>query len=81
MLNDSIIKDLQIITKKYGKDGSITQEELCDKLVQHDLSSNEYNEVVEYLSNEGIIVESIDEEIKDSDLKQIISNVKVDDPV
>jgi len=54
---------------------------LCDKLVQHDLSSNEYNEVVEYLSNEGIIVESIDEEIKDSDLKQIISNVKVDDPV
>jgi len=43
MLNDSIIKDLQIITKKYGKDGSITQEELCDKLVQHDLSSNEYN--------------------------------------
>ena len=81
MLNSNIIKDLQMITNKYGKDGSITQEELCDKLVHHDLSSNEYNAVVEYLSAEGIVVESIDEEIKDSELKQIISTVKVDDPV
>ncbi len=81
MLNANIQKDLQTIVKKYGRVGSISQEELFDKLTQHDLTSEEYNEVTEYLANENIIVESLDEEIKDSDLKQIISNVKVDDPV
>ena len=81
MLNDGIMNDLQPIIKKYSKEGVITQEELCDKLIQHDLTSNEYNEVVDYLNNEGITVELPEDEIKDSDLKQIINSVKVDDPV
>lgn len=81
MLNDGIMNDLQSIVKKYSKDGFITQEQLCDRLIQHDLTSNEYNEVVDYLNNEGIIVEMPEDEIKDSDLKQIINSVKVDDPV
>ena len=81
MLNDGIMNDLQSIVKKYSKDGVITQEQLCDRLIQHDLTSNEYNEVVDYLNNEGIIVEMPEDEIKDSDLKQIINSVKVDDPV
>ena len=81
MLNDGIMNYLQSIVKKYSKDGVITQEQLCDRLIQHDLTSNEYNEVVDYLNNEGIIVEMPEDEIKDSDLKQIINSVKVDDPV
>ncbi len=81
MLNDGIMNDLQSIVKKYSKDGVITQEQLCDRLIQHDLTSNEYNEVVDYLNNEGITVEMPEDEIKDSDLKQIINSVKVDDPV
>lgn len=81
MLNDGIMNDLQSIVKKYSKDGFITQEQLCDRLIQHDLTSNEYNEVVDYLNNEGITVEMPEDEIKDSDLKQIINSVKVDDPV
>ena len=81
MLNQSVIKDLQQIVTKYSKDGTISHDELYDKLIHQDLSSIEFDEAIEYLKAENIIVESIDEEIKDSELKQIISNVKVDDPV
>ena len=81
MLNENLLNDLQNIATRYSKDGSITQEELCNRLISHDLSSEDYNEVVAYLAGEGITVESTDEEIKDSELKQIISSVRVDDPV
>ena len=81
MLNESVLKDLEQIINKYSKDGSITQEELYDKLIHQDLSSAEFNEAVEFLKSANIAVENIEEEIKDSDLKQIMSTVKVDDPV
>jgi len=81
MLNESVLKDLEQIINKYSKDGSITQEELYDKLIHQDLSSAEFNEAIEFLKSANIAVENIEEEIKDSDLKQIMSTVKVDDPV
>ena len=81
-MEEKLQKDVQNLIKSAKKQGSITEEEIGTKLIEYDLSSSELKDIVEQFQKEGIVVETIDEEIiKDEDLKDIISNVRVDDPV
>lgn len=81
-MEEKLQKDVQNLIKNAKKQGSITEEEIGTKLIEYDLSSSELKDIVEQFQKEGIVVETIDEEIiKDEDLKDIISNVRVDDPV
>lgn len=76
---DKEVADLIIYAQKQG---SITEEEIGNKLIKHDLTVEEINEIITKLKEQNITVEKSDEEvIKDEDLKELMNNVKVDDPV
>ncbi len=80
---DSLEKEFQEILKNAKRDGnSITEEDLGEKLINYELTAEEMEKFKARLEDEGIDVEpSMDETIKDDELKELISNVKVDDPV
>ena len=74
------IESLKKLAKENGN--VITEEDLGEKLVDFGLTFEELNNIKENLEDAGITVEpAIDEAIKDEELKEIISTVKVDDPV
>ena len=75
-------KDIEDLIKLAKKEGVITTDEIGSKLINYELSAKELDEVIARLESEGITVEQEEEEmIKDDELKEIISNVKIDDPV
>ena len=77
-----IEKDIEDLIKLAKKEGVISNEEIGSKLINYELSSKDMDEVIARLESEGITVEQEEEEmIKDDELKEIISNVKIDDPV
>ena len=80
---DNLEQEISKIIKDASKDGnSITEEELGARLINYELSADELKDVKERLEDEGITVEpSVDEVIKDEELKNLISDVKVGDPV
>lgn len=80
---NSIDEEIEQILKEARKDGNvITEEDLGAKLINFDLTSDELNGIKERLESEGITIEPpVEEVIKDEDLKELISTVKVDDPV
>ncbi len=79
---ESLEKDIEELTKYAKKNGSITEDEIGSKLVKHDLSMSEIENIIKQLRTDGVNVESAEDiTIKDEELKEIISNVKVDDPV
>ena len=77
--------DLEIeeIIKESRKNGNtITEEDLGEKLINYELTVNDMNAIKEKLEEAGIVIEeSVDNTIKDEELKELINNVKVDDPV
>ena len=80
---NSLEQEVEQIIKDARRDGNvITDEDLGAKLINYELSIDEMKEVKDKLEEEGITVEPpVEESIKDEDLKELISNVKVDDPV
>ncbi|MBE5758100.1 MAG: RNA polymerase sigma factor RpoD [Clostridiales bacterium] len=76
-------QEIEKLIKTAKSNGNvISEEDIGEKLVNFELSLDEINNVKETLEEAGISVEAtIDETIKDEELKEIISNVKVDDPV
>ena len=75
-------KDIEDLIKLAKKEGVISTEEIGSKLINYELSAKDLDEVIARLESEGITVEQEEEElIKDDELKEIISNVKIDDPV
>ena len=80
---NSLEQEIEQIIKDARRDGNvITDEDLGAKLINYELSIDEMKEVKDKLEEEGITVEPpVEESIKDEDLKELISNVKVDDPV
>lgn len=75
--------EIQEIIKEAKKNGCvISEEDLGEKLINYELSSKDMDKIKEQLEEEGISVEeAIDNTIKDEELKELISNAKVDDPV
>ena len=80
---NNLEQEIEQIIKDAKKEGNtITEEDLGAKLINFELSSDELKEIKDKLEDEGITVEpSVDETIKDEELKQLINDVKVDDPV
>ena len=80
---NNLEQEIEQILKDAKKDGNtITEEDLGAKLINFELSSDELKEIKDRLEDEGITVEpAVDETIKDEELKQLINDVKVDDPV
>ena len=80
---NSLEQEIEQIIKDSRRDGNvITEEDLGAKLINYELSIDEMKEVKDKLEEEGVTVEPpVEESIKDEDLKELISNVKVDDPV
>ncbi len=78
-----IAEDIARIIKDAKKAGNyITEDDFADKLIAHELSPEDIAVIKDVLEAEGIVVEqSVDDAIKDEDLKEIIASVKVDDPV
>jgi len=81
-MEEKLQKEIQALLKSAKKQGSISEEEIGTKLIEFDLSSDELKDIIDSFQKEGVTVETLDEEIiKDEDLKDIITSVKVDDPV
>ena len=76
---ETVLEEIKIYARSSG---SITEDEIGAKLIDFDLSLDELQTIIEQLAAEGLKIEqSVEEEIKDEDLKSIISDVRVDDPV
>ncbi|MBE5736394.1 MAG: RNA polymerase sigma factor RpoD [Clostridiales bacterium] len=74
------MQELIIEIRKSG--GVISEEALGEKLINYEFTAKQLEEVKGMLEDAGIeIEESVDNTIKDEELKELISNVKVDDPV
>lgn len=79
---EKIDEEILPILKQIVKDGAITEDELGEKLLKFELSNDQMEEINNYLTEQGVNIESTDAAlVKDEDLKDIISSVKVDDPV
>ena len=72
----------EIISSAKKNDNVISEDALGEKLINYELTIEELNKIKAQLEEAGIeIEESVDNTIKDEELKELISNVKVDDPV
>lgn len=80
---ENLEQELQEIIKDAKRNNNtILEDDLGEKLINFEISSSEMEKIKERLEDEGIIVEeSMDNSIKDEELKELISNTKVDDPV
>ena len=79
---EALEKEILDILKKIEKQGTVSEDELGEKLLKFDLTNDQMEEITNYLTEAGVIIESSDAElVKDEDLKDIITTVKVDDPV
>ena len=75
-------KEILDILKKIEKQGTVSEDELGEKLLKFDLTNDQMEEITNFLTENGVVIESADAElVKDEDLKDIITTVKVDDPV
>ena len=75
--------ELEEIIKDAKKSGNvITEEDLGEKLINYELTAKDLEGIKEKLEEMGVTIEeSVDNTIKDEELKDLISNIKVDDPV
>ena len=75
--------EIQEIIKEAKKTGGVIAEDaLGEKLINFELSVNDLKSIKERLEEAGIsIEESVDDMIKDEELKSLINTAKVDDPV
>ena len=75
--------EIQELIKDAKRNGSVISEDaIGEKLINFELSAKDMKTIKEKLEDAGITIdESVDDVIKDEELKLLISNAKVDDPV
>ena len=75
--------EIQEIIKESKKTGGVIAEDvLGEKLINFELTANDLKAIKERLEDAGVsIEESVDDMIKDEELKNLINTAKVDDPV
>jgi len=77
-----LVKEVEELIKVAKKRGSITEGEIGESLIEYDLSKQQLKNIIEEFKREGVQVEDDDESLmKDVDLKDIITSIKLDDPV
>ncbi len=75
-------EEIESIIADAKKENFITEEEITSRLAKYDIGMDDEKDLVNRLMDQGITVELTPEvEIKDEDLKEIMNNVRVDDPV
>lgn len=75
-------KIVDSLLKSAKKSGAISEQEIGSALVDFDLSSSELRAVIDKFEKEGIVVEEDDDVLaKDDMLSDIMSTIKLDDPV
>ena len=79
---DELELDIKKLKDMAKANGYITTDEIGAKLIDHELTIEEIEKIINSFKADGIVVEdNSDNDIKDEELKDIISSVKVDDPV
>ncbi len=74
--------DVENLIQSAKKTNEIHEEDIESKLVKHELTPEIMAGIISMFEDEGVkVIPSEDIEVKDEDLKEIISTVKVDDPV
>ena len=74
--------DVENLIQSAKKTNEIHEEDIASKLVKHELTPEIMAGIISMFEDEGVkVIPSEDIEVKDEDLKEIISTVKVDDPV
>ena len=74
--------DIENLIQAAKKTNEISEEDIANKLVKHELTPEIMAGIISMFEDEGIkVIPAEDIEVKDEDLKEIISTVKVDDPV
>ncbi|MCI5714581.1 MAG: hypothetical protein MR288_03015, partial [Firmicutes bacterium] len=74
--------DIENLIQTAKKTNEISEEDIANKLVKHELTPEIMAGIISMFEDEGIkVIPAEDIEVKDEDLKEIISTVKVDDPV
>lgn len=78
-----IEQEIGELLKSAEKDGNyLNEDDMGTKFVNYELTADDMETIKEFFTSKGITIEqSVDEAIKDEELKEIISIVKVDDPV
>lgn len=78
-----IEEDITKIVRDARKDGNyINEDEIASRLTNYELTPEDVDIIKKVLEGEGVSVEqSVEEAINDEELKEIISSIKVDDPV
>ena len=74
---EKIDEEILPILKKVVKEGSITEDELGERLLKFELTNDQMEEINNYLTEQGVNIESTDAAlVKDEDLKDIILIIK-----
>lgn len=81
-MKERMDKIVDSLLKSAKKSGAISEQEIGSALVDFDLSSSELRAVIDKFEKEGIVVEEDDDVLaKDDMLSDIMSTIKLDDPV
>ena len=81
-MDKKLENDINNLIQIAKKTNEINEEDIQNKLIKHELTPEIMAGIITMFEDEGIkVIPSEDVEVKDEDLKEIISNVKVDDPV
>ncbi|MBR2467660.1 MAG: RNA polymerase sigma factor RpoD [Clostridia bacterium] len=81
-MDKSLENDVNNLIEIAKKSNEIHEEDIANKLIKHELTPEIMAGIISMFEDEGIrVIPSEDVVVKDEDLKEIISNVKVDDPV
>lgn len=81
-MKERMDKIIDSLLKSARKSGTISEQEIGSALVDFDLSSSELKSVIDKFEKEGIVVEEDDDVLaKDDMLSDIMSTIKLDDPV
>ena len=81
-MDKQLENDVNNLIQIAKKTNEINEEDLANKLVKHELTPEIMAGIISMFEDEGIkVIPAEDVVVKDEDLKEIISNVKVDDPV
>ncbi len=81
-MDKNLENDVNNLIQIAKKTNEINEEDIANKLVKHELTPEIMAGIISMFEDEGIKVNPAEDVVvKDEDLKEIISNVKVDDPV
>ena len=82
MLREKVEQELKKIIEIGTKKGSINEEDIMFRLLKHEASAEEIEQVLETVDNAGIkIIKAENPDVEKEDFSELVAQVSVDDPV